>query len=56
MEVILLTDLKLYLFGRPHLERNGETVSVRRRKALALLAYLAISGGERTPKANARGG
>ncbi|MEM7128019.1 MAG: BTAD domain-containing putative transcriptional regulator [Chloroflexota bacterium] len=36
-------DTKLYLFGSPRLERNEETVPLTKRKALALLAYLAVT-------------
>ena len=35
--------LRLFLLGNPHLEQDGQTVGVTRRKALALLAYLAVS-------------
>lgn len=35
---------KLYLFGTPRLEQNGETVPLPHRKAVALLAYLAMTG------------
>ena len=35
---------KLYLFGSPHLERDGVLIEIKRRKALALLAYLAVNG------------
>lgn len=36
--------LKLYLFGAPRLEGNGDNVSVTRRKALAFLAYVTLRG------------
>ncbi|MFW6070591.1 MAG: protein kinase domain-containing protein, partial [bacterium] len=36
--------LHIYLFGAPRIERDGEPVSISRRKALALLAYLAVTG------------
>ena len=36
--------LKLYLLGSPRLERNGVNVRIGRRKAMALLAYLAVTG------------
>lgn len=36
--------LRLYLFGSPRLERDGTTLPLRRSKALALLAYLAVTG------------
>ena len=35
--------LRLYLFGAPRLEREGQPILLRRTKALALLAYLAAS-------------
>ncbi|MEZ4861575.1 MAG: BTAD domain-containing putative transcriptional regulator [Caldilineaceae bacterium] len=36
--------LKLYLLGSPHLGLDEEAVSIGRKKALALLCYLAIKG------------
>lgn len=36
--------LRLYLFGAPRIERDGLVVPLRRTKALALLAYLAMAG------------
>jgi predicted ATPase/DNA-binding SARP family transcriptional activator len=36
--------LALFLLGPPHLERDGITVDIARRKAMALLAYLAVTG------------
>jgi predicted ATPase/DNA-binding SARP family transcriptional activator len=36
--------LALYLLGPPRIERDGEPVTIRRRKATALLAYLAVTG------------
>ncbi len=39
-----LTSLKLILFGPPRVEREGQPVDVTRRKALALLSYLAATG------------
>ena len=35
--------LRLYFFGAPRIERDGQVVALRRTKALALLAYLALS-------------
>src|SRR5690349_13692913 len=35
---------QLSLLGAPRLERGGQAVPIERRKALALLAYLALSG------------
>ena len=40
-----MSGLALYLFGPPRVELDGEPIHVPRRKALALLAYLAL--GER---------
>ncbi|MCK4316690.1 MAG: SARP family transcriptional regulator, partial [Anaerolineae bacterium] len=37
--------LMLYLLGPPRLERDGEPIQVSRRKAVALIAYLAVTGG-----------
>src|SRR5512141_125871 len=41
-----MIDLRLFLFGSPHLERDGQLVEMDTRKALALLAFLALSGQE----------
>ncbi len=38
------TTLKLYLSGAPRLELNRRSISLERHKALALLAYLAVTG------------
>ena len=38
-----MTDLKLYLFGAPRIEYQGQIVNVDRRKALALAAFLALA-------------
>ncbi len=40
-----MPGLKLYLLGSPRLVHDGHNVEMDTRKALALLAYLAISGG-----------
>ena len=40
--------LALYLLGPPRVERDGEPVTIRRRKATALLAYLAVTGSSHT--------
>jgi DNA-binding SARP family transcriptional activator len=40
-----MSRLALYLLGSPRIERDGERVDIRRRKAIALLAYLAVMGG-----------
>jgi DNA-binding SARP family transcriptional activator len=41
-----VSSLALYLLGPPRVERDGEPVTIDRRKALALLAYLAITRQE----------
>ena len=38
-----MSQLKLFLFGPPRLERDDEPVDLNLRKAMALLAYLAVS-------------
>jgi DNA-binding SARP family transcriptional activator/predicted ATPase/pimeloyl-ACP methyl ester carboxylesterase len=38
-----MAGLRLYLLGNPRLERNDKPVAIARRKALALLAYLAAT-------------
>ncbi len=38
-----MTGLNLFLFGPPRVELGGATVNLKRRKALALLIYLAMS-------------
>jgi predicted ATPase/DNA-binding SARP family transcriptional activator len=39
-----VSRLALYLLGPPRIDRDGEPVKLHRRKAIALLAYLAIPG------------
>ena len=39
-----MSPLHIYLFGAPHVERDGQTIPIPRRKTLALLAYLAVTG------------
>lgn len=39
-----MAELKLFLFGSPRLERGGDAVDLETRKAMALLAYLAVTG------------
>ena len=39
-----MSELKLFLFGSPRVELNEKSVEIRRRKALALLVYLAVTG------------
>jgi DNA-binding SARP family transcriptional activator len=42
-----LSTLKVYLLGAARIERDGAPVEMDTRKAMALLAYLAVSGGNR---------
>jgi len=39
-----MASLNLFLFGNPRLERDQRLLKVRRRKSVALLAYLAVTG------------
>src|SRR5579859_4900600 len=39
-----MSRLALYLLGSPRIERDGAPVEVDTRKAIALIAYLALSG------------
>jgi len=39
-----MSRLSLFLLGSPYIERDGVLVQVRRRKAVALIAYLAVAG------------
>ena len=41
---IVLGAVNFYLLGSPRLERDGKPVQVDTRKAIALLAYLVITG------------
>lgn len=43
-ETTRAAELRLYLLGTPRIERNGEPASTDRRKAVALLVYLAVTG------------
>lgn len=38
-----MTELQVYLFGMPRIEYQGRPVVIERRKALALVAYLALT-------------
>src|SRR5262249_47551220 len=40
---IPMSQIKLYLFGPPRLERDGRPIDIPLRKALALLVYLAVT-------------
>jgi DNA-binding SARP family transcriptional activator len=46
-----MSDLKLLLLGPPRIERDGIPLSFDTRKAIALLAYLAVSGPTATREA-----
>ncbi|HSL45709.1 MAG TPA: BTAD domain-containing putative transcriptional regulator [Anaerolineales bacterium] len=39
-----MSETKLTLFGPPRLERDGQQVEISRRKTMAMLAYLAVTG------------
>ena len=39
-----MPDLAVFLLGSPRLEHGGKAVHLHRRKALALLAFLAVTG------------
>ena len=41
-----MSGLRLALLGPPHIELDGVPVEIKRRKAVALLAYLAVSAQE----------
>jgi DNA-binding SARP family transcriptional activator len=43
-----MAQLALYVFGAPRLEREGALVKIQRRKVLALLVFLAVSGRSHT--------
>jgi len=43
-EKIEVATIKLFLLGPPYLERGGEAIVIQRRKAMALLIYLAVKG------------
>lgn len=47
----MMPALKLSMFGPPRVEVDGRTVSLDRRKALALLVYLAVNGGRHSREA-----
>jgi DNA-binding SARP family transcriptional activator len=44
-----MSRLALYLLGPPRLELDGEPVEIGRRRAVALLAYLAVTGAAPQP-------
>jgi DNA-binding SARP family transcriptional activator/predicted negative regulator of RcsB-dependent stress response len=43
-----MSEVRLYLLGPPRLEQNNEVQTVDTRKAIALLAYVAITGSNHT--------
>jgi DNA-binding SARP family transcriptional activator len=43
-----MSGLELHLFGSPYLRSDGVRIALNRRKALALLAYLALTPGTRS--------
>jgi len=42
--MVKMSRLKLYLLGPPRIEVEGRPLEIKRRKALALLVYLAVTG------------
>jgi DNA-binding SARP family transcriptional activator len=46
-----MSKLTLFLLGPPHVERDGKPVHIGRRKAVALLAYLAVESGRQSREA-----
>jgi len=46
-----LAQLKLYTLGAPQIEVDGRPIQIERRKALALLIYLAVTGQSHTREA-----
>lgn len=44
-------SLRLYFFGAPRIERDGQVIETDTRKAVALLAYLAVTGEFHTREA-----
>ncbi|MFP4345619.1 MAG: AfsR/SARP family transcriptional regulator [Anaerolineales bacterium] len=46
-----MPELRLHFLGSPQVEYAGKPVEIRRRKALALLAYLAVTGRPHTREA-----
>ena len=44
----MMSDLRLFLFGMPRLEYQGNLIMLERRKALALVAYLALMEGQQS--------
>ncbi len=43
-----MSELSVYLFGPPRVECDGVVVEIGRRKAVAILAYLAVSGSRQS--------
>jgi DNA-binding SARP family transcriptional activator len=39
-----MTEIRLYLFGIPRIERNKQPIDLGLRRALALVSYLAVTG------------
>ena len=44
----VVSSLSLYLLGSPRVEHAGTLIRINRRKAVALLAYLAVTGRDHT--------
>ena len=39
-----MSHMSLYLLGPPRIEKEGDPIEISRRKAVALIAYLAVTG------------
>jgi DNA-binding SARP family transcriptional activator/predicted ATPase len=42
-EIITMSQIKLFLFGPPRIEQNGQSLALGVRKGMALLVYLAVT-------------
>ncbi|MEJ2265931.1 MAG: alpha/beta fold hydrolase [Anaerolineales bacterium] len=42
--MVSMTEIRLFLFGTPRIERNKQPIDLGLRKALALVSYLAVTG------------
>jgi hypothetical protein len=42
--LVNMSRLTLFMLGPPRIERDGAPIKISRRKAVALLAYLAVTG------------
>ena len=44
IKMVPMTEIRLFLFGSPRVERNQQPIDLGLRKALALVSYLAVNG------------